>query len=162
VYYTYGKVPNNDYPILTLEGTTIKRKESYKYLGIHVDQHLRWNTQLKKMIDKATQWVLQFRRFTRPATGISAVLMHRLYISAAIPKITYGAEIWYNPPTKPTGKKNRVGSVKALTELMKIQRIVTNAINGALRTTPTDLLDPHAGLLPMELLLKKICHHSAL
>ena len=35
------------------------------------------------------------------------------------------------------------------------------AINGALRTTPTDLLDPHAGLLPMELLLKKICHRSA-
>lgn len=26
----------------------------------------------------------------------------------------------------------------------------------------TDLLDPHAGLLPMELLLKKICHRSAL
>jgi len=162
VYYTYGKVLNNSYPTLTLQGTPIERRESYKYLGIHVDQHLRWNTQLKKTIDKAMQWILQFRRFTKPATGISAALMRRLYITVAIPKITYGAEVWYNPPTKQTGKKNRTGSVKALKELTKIQRVATIAINGALCTTPTDLLDPHAGLLPMELLLKKICHRSAL
>ncbi|KAF8808247.1 hypothetical protein BYT27DRAFT_7027512, partial [Phlegmacium glaucopus] len=31
---------------------------------------------------------------------------------------------------------------------------------GALRTTPTDLLDAHAGLLPIDLLLKKICHRA--
>ncbi|KAF8815872.1 hypothetical protein BYT27DRAFT_7010237, partial [Phlegmacium glaucopus] len=29
---------------------------------------------------------------------------------------------------------------------------------GAFHTTPTDVLDAHAGLLPMDLLLKKICH----
>ncbi|KAF8800974.1 hypothetical protein BYT27DRAFT_7027242, partial [Phlegmacium glaucopus] len=31
---------------------------------------------------------------------------------------------------------------------------------GAFHTTPTDILDAHAGLLPMDLLLKKICHQA--
>ncbi|KAF8799851.1 hypothetical protein BYT27DRAFT_7030218, partial [Phlegmacium glaucopus] len=31
---------------------------------------------------------------------------------------------------------------------------------GTLRTTPTDLLDAHAGLLPIDLCLKKICHRA--
>ncbi|KAF8803168.1 hypothetical protein BYT27DRAFT_7033472, partial [Phlegmacium glaucopus] len=31
---------------------------------------------------------------------------------------------------------------------------------GTLRTMPTDLLDAHAGLLPINLLLKKICHRA--
>ena len=34
------------------------------------------------------------------------------------------------------------------------------ATTGALCTTPTDLLDAHAGLLPMDLLLKKICFRA--
>ena len=34
------------------------------------------------------------------------------------------------------------------------------ATTGVLRTTPTDLLDAHAGLLPMDLLLKKICFRA--
>jgi len=39
--------------------------------------------------------------------------------------------------------------------------VATLAITGALRTTPTDLLDAHAGLLPMELVLSKACHRAA-
>ncbi|KAJ3781017.1 hypothetical protein GGU10DRAFT_367985, partial [Lentinula aff. detonsa] len=35
-------------------------------------------------------------------------------------------------------------------------------ITGAMKSSPTDLLDIHAGLLPMDLLLKKICHRAVL
>ena len=34
----------------------------------------------------------------------------------------------------------------------------TTAITGTLRSAPTDLIDVHAGLLPMELVLMKACH----
>ena len=44
--------------------------------------------------------------------------------------------------------------------LQKLQRMVTLAITGALRSTPTDLLDAHAGVLPMELALLKACHRA--
>src|SRR6266446_10713738 len=77
VYYTYGKILPQDYPELTLQGTIVKRAESYKYLRIHIDQHLRWNVQSKNTVDKAKQWMLQFQRLTKPATGVSANLMRR-------------------------------------------------------------------------------------
>ena len=48
----------------------------------------------------------------------------------------------------------------ALRQLQKTQRIATLAITGALRTTPTDLLDAHAGTLPMEFALQKAAHRA--
>ncbi|KAF8807109.1 hypothetical protein BYT27DRAFT_7099039, partial [Phlegmacium glaucopus] len=38
--------------------------------------------------------------------------------------------------------------------------MATLAVTGTLRTTPNDLLDAHAGLLPTDLMLKKICHQA--
>jgi hypothetical protein len=145
---------------LVLKGKVVWTESSYKYLGIHVDSQLRWTVQTHEAIAKATKWVLLYRRLTRPSFGLSAKFMRRLYITVAIPKMTYGLDVWYTPPHKPLGKKKNSGSVKALRELGKIQRMATIAINGALRTTPTDLLDAHPGLLPVDLLLKKICYRS--
>jgi hypothetical protein len=92
--------------------------------------------------------------------GLSANFMRRLYIMVAIPKMTYRLDIWYTPPHKALGKRKNSGSVKALQEFSKLQRLTTIAINGALRSLPTDLLDTHAGVLPIDLLLKKICFRS--
>jgi hypothetical protein len=52
------------------------------------------------------------------------------------------------------------GLVRITQQLTKIQQIATLAINGALRTTPTDTLDIHAGNLPLELTMLEICHRS--
>lgn len=147
-------------PPLKLQGKTVRVENSYKYLGIHVDHQLRWNIQTHKAIAKATKWTLLFRRLTKVASGLSAKLMRRLYITVAIPKMTYGLDVWYTPPSKPEGKKNNTGSVKALKELSKLQRLATIAINGAFKSSPTDLLDAHSGLLPVSLLLKSICYRS--
>ncbi|KAF4618845.1 hypothetical protein D9613_009693 [Agrocybe pediades] len=134
--------------------------ESYKYLGIQIDRRLRWTTQMQKTIAKATSYTLLFRRLTKQSTGVSAKLMRRLYLTVIIPKMTYGLDVWYTPPHKPEGKRRQIGSVKALKEFRKIQRLATLAITGAMRTTPNELLDSHAGLLPVDLLLKKICHRA--
>jgi len=40
----------------------------------------------------------------------------------------------------------------------KAQRIVALAITMALRTSPNDLVDAHAGLFPIDLALSKVCH----
>ena len=77
-----------------------------------------------------------------------------------LPKITYGLDIWYTPPTKPIGYTKNTGLVGVLRNLQKAQRIATTAITGTLRSAPTDLLDTHAGLLPMELVLMKACHRA--
>ena len=151
-----------EYPALELRNQVIRRAEVYKYLGIHVDQHLNWKVQVKKTTEKGKAWVLQYRRLTKIAKGISPRLMRQLFIGAGLPKITYGAEVWYIPPHMPAGKKRRKGSVQALKELGKIQRIAVLAIAGALKTTPNDALNAQVGILPMELTLKKLCQRSIL
>jgi len=80
------------HPELVLRGKPIKVSLSYKYLGIHVDNQLRWTTQSRRAIAKATAWILLFRRLTRPASGFSAKHMRQLYLAVAVPKMTYGID----------------------------------------------------------------------
>jgi hypothetical protein len=86
----------------------------------------------------------------------------QLYLAVALPKITYGIDVWYTPPNKPAGFTKNTGSVGVLYNLQKAQRLATTAITGTLRSAPTDLLDAHAGLLPMELALRKACYGAIL
>jgi len=149
-----------DRPLLLIEGQRIQEVQSFKYLGIQVDALLNWKEQAQRAAANATKWILQFRRLTRPATGVSGKLMKQLYLAVALPKITYGVDVWYSPPHKPTGATKNAGLVGTLRSLQKIQHVATLAVTGSLRTTPTDLLDAHAGILPMDLALSKACHRA--
>ena len=101
---------------------------------------------------------MMFHRLTRTNLGIRPRLMHLLYISVAVPKMTYVLDIWFVPPHKKEGNQNNSGSVRVQKSMGKIQRIATRAITGGLWTSPNDLLDAHAGVLPVNLMLKCICH----
>ena len=135
-------------PKLTLLGKDVKEIDSFKYLGVTVDSKLRWNVQAQRWIANTTNWILQFRRLTKPSTGVKAKLMRQLYLSAAIPKMTYRLDVWYTPPNKLLGAKQNQDLVSALRGLQKAHRIASLAICGMLRMSPTDLLDAHAGVLP--------------
>ena len=147
-------------PKLMLEGQEVEEVECYKYLGVQIDSQLRWKEQAQQATANATKWLLQYWRLTRPSMGVNPKLMQQLYIAMVLPKITYGLDIWYTPPTKPIGYTKNTGSVGILQNLQKAQRIATTAITGTLRSAPTDLLDTHAGPLPMELVLIKACHRA--
>ena len=86
--------------------------------------------------------------------------MKQLYLAVALPKITYGIDLWYTPPAKPVGCTRNTGSVSTLHSLQKVKRIASLAITGTLRTTPNNFIDIHAGIFPMELALLKACHHG--
>ena len=149
-------------PKLILDGQEVKGATCFKYLGIQIDVQLQWKEQAQRATANTTKWILQYRRLTRPSTGVGSKLMSQLYLSVALPKITYGLDVWYTPPSKPTGYTKNTGSVGALHNLQKAQQLATTAITGTLRSAPTDLLDAHAGLLPMELALRKACHRALL
>lgn len=141
-------------PTLTLQGTDIKSCETYKYLGILIDAELNWKRQAEHAATKGIKWVALFSRLSRTKSGINAGLMRHLYRAVGIPKVTYAAEIWYTPPSKKVGAKRTTGSVSALKQLQKMQRTAALAITGAMRTTASDVLDVHADLLPIDILLK--------
>lgn len=84
-------------------------------------------------------------------------LMQQLYISVGIPKLTYGLDVWYTPPHKAIGRKNNGGSVKASTELAKVQQLACNTITGALQTTAQGMMEAHTNIPPMEATLWYIC-----
>ena len=145
-------------PVLWLRGRVIKEVDSYKYLGVHIDGQLHWRVQENEVMAKATSYIMMFRRLTCTNLGIWPRLMRQLYILVAIPKVTYLLDVWFIPSHKKEGKRNNSSSVRALKSMGKIQRIATRAIMGGLWTSPNDLLDAHARVLPVNLLLECICH----
>ena len=147
-------------PALILEGQIVKAVENFKYLGIQIDAQLRWKEQAQRATANATKWILQFRRLTKITTGVNNKLMRQLYLAVALPKINYGVDVWYTPPSKPVGYTKNIGSVGALRNLKKSQRIAALAITGTLRTTPNDFIDIHAGIYPMEIALLRACHNA--
>jgi ribonuclease HI len=147
---------------LIIQNTTILPTEHHRFLGLIVDQELTWKHHVGYTIAKGTEYVLQLCRLSHPANGIPAKLMRRLYLTVAVPKFTYGADIWFRPIYNDNSVKLQRGSIGVAGKLAKIQRIAAICITGAMKTTATDILDAHANLLPIPLLLQKVCHRAAL
>ena len=103
-------------------------------------------------------WTSQIRRLTRSTWGITPKHTRRLYISVAIPRILYAADVWCAPTDQDTLKTS--GSRKVIRQLTTVQRSGTLAITGGLRTSPTDALDASTFLLPVPLTIDKWQHRA--
>ncbi|KAF5383009.1 hypothetical protein D9615_004880 [Tricholomella constricta] len=123
---------------------------------------LRWKQHAKYALGKGTKYALMFKRITRPSTGIKPDFMEQLFTAVAVPKFTYAADVWYTPIRRKPRNKRDSGSVGPAKQLAKIQRLALIAITGSMRSAPTDALELHADLLPVDLLMDKICHRSAM
>ena len=88
--------------------------------------------------------------------------MRQLYCAVAIPKFTYAADVWYVPVMRRPQQAKATGSVGVMKRLASIQRIATTAISGALCTTATDVMEAHVNVMPIELLMHKVCHRAAI
>ena len=140
---------------------TIEPTASTKYLGVYVDQHLSWNTHIAHAVKKGTNWSTQIRRVTAPTWGLTPKHARKMFISVAIPKILYAVDIWGTPKEIETMEARKKGLSMASAKLTSTQRAGAIAITGCLRTTPTDILDMHAKLLPIHLEMDKQCHRAA-
>ncbi len=76
--------------------------------------------------------------------------MRLTYISIAIPRILYAADVFLNPQRQMKKKrKDGKSSIHTVNCLASIQRKAAILITGAMRTTAADVLDIYANLLPM-------------
>lgn len=143
--------------------TDVKSTRTYKFLGVMFDPKLRWQEQHERAARAAEGWVNLVRRLSRTSTGISAKGMRQLYISIAIPKMSYAADVWYTLPHKPNeNAKKRFGAIRFTQRLVSTQRRATTNILGAMRTTAGDTLDVHAFIPPPHLLFLKALTRSAI
>ena len=147
-------------PPLILPSVTIEPSPNAKYLGIILDQNLNWAPQLAHVRGKGSKWTSQIRRLARPSWGLTPKGARKLFISVALPHIMYGIDVWCTPLHGHNARGNRKGSVNFIKKLTTTQRAGALAITGGFRTTPTDSLDAHAALLPMELRVAKACSNA--
>ena len=134
---------------------------SYKYLGVIFDPRLRWSLQHTKALTTATFWSAKLWRVTKSTSGLSTAGTKQLYNTVAVPRFTYGAEVWYTylHKTEATGKTK--GSVAITNKLHSTQRKVAKSITGGLSTTAGNVMDTHAYILPIDLLFCKLLFHAA-
>jgi hypothetical protein len=126
----------------------IQSPESVKLLGIHIDCELRWHQQEAAALAKGQAWLNQTARVAHALRGIGACYMCCLYLSMGVPQMRYGADIFLSPPPCQWGQaKQKERAI--IKKLCTIQICAALAITGALHSTPTEVLDVYANLLPV-------------
>ena len=148
---------------LIIGNQRIPSKETAKFLGVIVDNKLSWKGQCAAALAKGQDWLIQFSRLARTSRGISALYTRQLYLSIAIPRMLYAADIFLTPQQnigkRPNDRYNKNANVQ---KLASIQRRAAIMITGAMKTTATDITEVMANLLPFHLLVDKHRYRAAL
>ncbi|KAL5640019.1 hypothetical protein ACGC1H_007352 [Rhizoctonia solani] len=152
---------NLDRPSLRIRDQIITPVKSHTLLGVIFDQTLNWREQCDKALAKGQKWAGQLNCLARMSYGTSARMARRLYLSIAVPRFTYAADVWFTPVTATPGSR-KSGSVGFTNCLARIQSTAARAILGAMRSTPVTSLDAHLNLLPMHLLMNEACQRAAI
>ncbi|QRW06107.1 Reverse transcriptase from transposon X-element protein [Ceratobasidium sp. AG-Ba] len=149
-------------PPLVIGPQTIQAVKSHTLLGVILDQELRFKEQCNKALIKGLQWTSQLGRLARMSYGASPRTARRLYLSIAVPRFTYAADVWFQPVRPPTTGSTRFrGSIGFARRLAVVQSSAARAILGALRSTPVVHLDAFASLLPLPYLMNEACQRAA-
>ena len=152
-------VPKKRVPI-TIAGRVTKPVKSHKFLGIIIDEELRFKEQLASAVAKGTKYALACRRLAKPSLGIKNKYTRLLFNSVVIPKMLYGVDVWGAKMVAELGKRaGRKGQGKVLERVLRTHALTSS---GAMRTTATDAAVAHANLTPMPFILHKICHRAYL
>ena len=141
---------------LVLGNQRIPSKETAKFLGIIVDNKLTWKGQCAAALAKGQDWLIQFTRIARSSRGINARYIRQLYLSIAVPRMLYAADIFLTPQQN-VGKRTEEGRARQaiITKLATIQRRAAIMITGAMKTVATDAVETMANLIPFHLLVDK-------
>ncbi|CAI6370882.1 unnamed protein product [Macrosiphum euphorbiae] len=118
----------------------IKTVEKLKYLGVEIDQELKYKTQAMNIVEKSTVEFSRLRGIMGAEWGLSFETALILYRAIYIPRVTYAACIWMQDWNKTTREK-----------MIRSQRTPLLAVSGAYNTTSTDALQVITGLLPLDL-----------
>jgi len=145
---------------VTIDSRITKPVKSHKFLGIIIDEELRFKEQLANAVAKGTKYTLACCRLAKPSLGVKSRFNCLLFNSIVIPKMLYGVDIWGARMVAELGKRaGRKGQGRVLKRVLRTHVITASR---AMRTTATDAAVAHADLTPMPFTLQKVCHWAYL
>ncbi|KAJ7645343.1 hypothetical protein B0H17DRAFT_898619, partial [Mycena rosella] len=146
-------------PNLVINGVTIKPSNAVKLVGIWLEEGLTFKVQGAAMLAKGHEWIVTFRRLAQVSKGVGLAYVRRLYLAICLPHMFYGAEISLAPVHQQVRGANRRRDGRAVVSKMaSIQLLIV----GGMVSSPGDMLNTHADLLPIHLAVDKLLHKAAL
>ena len=124
-------------------GTQSNPSTEARYLGVILDQQLRFKSHLQQAVKKGTNAALALSSIAKCSWGAPYEHVRQLFQSVLAPRTDYAAVVWYQP--RADGAMAGTTQVRKLTT---VQRIAMKAVLGCYRTTPTAAMEIEADLQP--------------
>ena len=152
-HFTQAHNPSNPSIDLTsVGGPILHPKPIWRYLGFLFDRKLNFHHHVHHYATKCLSTLSAMKMLGNSLRGLLPTQKRLLYRICIIPIALYGFQLWFF---------KRALTVKNITELKKMQRRAALWITGAFCTSPSEGVKAIAGLIPINLHLKKLngCHH---
>lgn len=80
IYGSYQRIKREDSIRLSRNGSPLTKSESFKYLGVVIDQHLSFNNHIKHVVNKVSRKLGVFRRLKISLTMAAAERIYKTMI----------------------------------------------------------------------------------
>jgi hypothetical protein len=105
---------------------------------------------------KGQAWVVQTARIVQVSRGVATPYLRPLYTLVALPKIMYATDVFLNPATRQRrGDTDGHRERAVINRLASIQWWAAILITGAMRMVAADLVEAHANLMLMRVLVDR-------
>ncbi|KAG1759238.1 hypothetical protein EDD22DRAFT_782828 [Suillus occidentalis] len=127
---------------ITIHNHIINSSHSHKFLGIIIDNKLKFEEHAAYTLAKGTTYAMACKCIISPIKG-------RLFFTLTYFCI-YMADIWCaGLISKGRGQKGKGRGIRGFSlQMVQVQRMATLLIISRLRSSATDLLDSHTNILP--------------
>lgn len=81
VIVDFRKTKRRHPPPICIGGAEVEVVSSYKYLGVHINDDLKWKSNCNSLVKKAHQWLYFLRRLKKAGLGTTVLHSNILYNS---------------------------------------------------------------------------------
>lgn len=146
-------------PLIRVDGAPIRPKKVLRWLGVYFDSKLTFRQHVETWGSRAHKAAAHLRGLNRVMAGAPPRLTALAANACVMPVATYGAETWWQGPTKP-GTKDPTKMVKTRQDALvgiieKTVKVAARAVLPVWKTTPVPVLHRESGLPPAEVILEQ-------
>lgn len=132
-------------PTLQFKGETIEFTNRVKYLGLLIDSKLSWELNLSEIENKIRTYLFMVKGLAGNTWCVNLYISKMLYESVILPKVFYGASLWYF----------RMTTKYFPQRLQRLHNKALRILCPSFPNSPAMAIEAAMGMLPIDLTLKK-------